>query len=197
MSLYRSILNKIILKALPIQPAQAGLIQYDGNRFYLSEEGVVNRVISVASDVKTSDVVVENTTEKIEVNSVTIQPETRAGKYYRVKAWGKVSCANANDEFNIEFSVNGTLFSTAIIPGVVTNDPWYCTVSIILRTVGAGGTFAAGVEFRADNDLYDLTPKTGAIDTSVINVLTTKVQWSAARPGNSFTCMGAILEDMN
>ena len=63
---------------------EQGAMEYDGNRFYLTETDT-RRVISLASDAKLSDTTVANTTTETSLYIVTIQPEdTLAGKIYEI-----------------------------------------------------------------------------------------------------------------
>jgi len=196
MSLYRSILNKIILKALPIQPAQSGLIQYDGCKFYLSEKGVVNRVISVSSDVVVEDTTVANTTEETTIFSATIQPETAGGKYYRIPMSGKLSCINAVHTITLRWKINGAVLSTVITPKVLSDDPLYATFFLTIRTPGESGSYAAGVQVAANNTNYDISPISGAFDSSIPHTLSVTAEWSNANVGNSISIVGGLLEDL-
>ena len=187
------------LKLLPIaEPAHdAGVIYYNGARFYACEEGVVFRPISMASDVKVTDTVVANTIVETDLYTVAIQPETQGGKFYRIPLYGVVSCANAVDTITFRFRVDGSFLTRAITTKVVAGAPWHNDMTLILRTCGVAGTFSSFAHMDFNDESDDVIPINGNIDTTTpINIRIT-VQWSNARPGNTLTCMGGILEDMN
>jgi len=180
-----------------LETPEAGMIEYYGNRFYLSESNVSRRVISIASDVKISDTTVVNTITKTAVFTATAQAETANGKYYRIPLFGYFSCASASHTVTISWEVNGSTLTRTITPGVRANKPWHSNLTFIIRTTGASGTFVAMADLDFDDVSYDADPVSGSIDTTIPHNIVVSVQWSSALAGNSITCMGGILEDMN
>lgn len=176
---------------------EAGTFEYDGSRFYLTAQ-TVRRIVSVCSNAKLSDTTVANTTDETEIYSADIAAdEYLAGKVYLVALFGSFSTANASDVLTFRLKLDGTTITVPLTPKTITNQPWHVCFKIIIRTVGVSGTFVACISLQADNTSYDVVPITGSIDTTVLSSLSATVQWDNALAGNTVTCMGGHLEEMN
>lgn len=188
---------KLLPGTLLVTP-EAGVIEYNGHRVYVTQEGPAQRPISVASNAVVADVTVANTVTETTIKSVTIQPESQAGKYYRIPLWGKLSCVNAVHTITIRLKEGANTIATEVItPGVLSNKPWHIDYHFVIRTTGAGGTYAAFGAVDFNNVGKDVVPVTGSIDTTASDTLSVTVQWSDANAGNSITLIGGLLEDMN
>ncbi|MDD5015969.1 MAG: hypothetical protein PHW73_12900, partial [Atribacterota bacterium] len=175
--------------------AVGGDMEYDGERFYLTEVAH-RRAISLSDDVKISDSTVANTTDETTVHTSAIAAnEPKASKVYKVTLTGKYSTANGSDTFTLRFKMGGTtILSLTSTAGSVTDAPLSVNGYVTFRTVGDSGTYASYMNAKLNNADKDPTPVTGSVDTTVSQDLTVTIDWSNADAGNTLTVQQAYLE---
>lgn len=177
---------------------EEGAIEYDGTAFYATMSGV-RRAITLGDDTMTADVTVANTLTETEIHSSAIAiGEMKAGSMYRLQLFGKFSTANAADSFDMRFKMGGTTLLTATLtPKSATDDHFTAELNITIRTIGAGGTYAAHLEGAFGTQVFLVTPITGSVDTTVAEDLAVTLQWDNNLAGNTFTLMQSLLEVIN
>jgi hypothetical protein len=116
---------------------------------------------------------------------------------YRFSLFGKFSTDGTGDIITIRYKIAGvTILSYQYTGKKVTDAPCNSVFTVIIRTVGAAGTYAAYAYSHGDNTSFDPTPVTGSIDTTGDNAFSISAQWNTADAGNTLTCMGGYLEDL-
>jgi len=135
-----------------------------------------------------SSSVLNTTTETPFNKSVTIPANRlKKGDVIRVRAQGIVSNQNATDTLTIQLKIGGTAGVQVATTGAVdpaTNDIWYIEADLVIRTVGAGGTFvAAGLQALGTPGTVTAKPflkASSSIDTTITQDLIVSATWSAA-----------------
>lgn len=135
--------------------------------------------------------------------SYTIPARTlAAGNVIRVRYQGIATATNGTDTLAIKLYVGG-LSGTAVITqaaiDVANNDTFGGWADIVIRTVGAAGTFVASAWYKttaAEGTATmkdDITAST-AIDTTASQAITLSGQFSSTNAGNSCRCDVFIVE---
>jgi alpha-D-ribose 1-methylphosphonate 5-phosphate C-P lyase len=118
----------------------------------------------------------------------------KAGTVIKVRFQGIATATNATDTLTIKLYIGG-LSGTAILTGTATdvanNDIFCGEATIVVRTVGASGTFVAygsHSEVPAASGtatlVYEITAST-TIDTTAAQVIGVGADWSVASASNS------------
>lgn len=119
----------------------------------------------------------------------------QAGELIKVFYQGIATATNATDTLTIKLYLGG-LTGTAILTGTATdvadNNIFAGWAEILIRTVGASGTFVAcgahtdapAASGTAVMDITEITAST-AIDTTAAQVIGVGADWSVANAGNS------------
>jgi len=177
---------------------EAGTIEYDGTRFYITNNSA-RRVISRASDSITTPVTVANTIDETIVFTATLPAETlKVGKVYIILAYGKGSTHDANDTLTIRCKINGTtLLTLTSTPKLVTDVPMHLHLTNTVRTLGEIGTFASHGDVLIEDTKSNINVSSTIVNTTIANDLTITFQWDSADEGNSATLDQAFLQSNN
>jgi hypothetical protein len=117
-----------------------------------------------------------------------------AGSVIKVRFQGIATATNSTDTLTINLYLGG-LSGTAILSGTATdvaNNNIFCgEATIVIRTVGASGTFVAfgshakiPAASNTASPVYQITAST-TIDTTAAQVIGVGADWSVANAGNS------------
>jgi hypothetical protein len=118
-----------------------------------------------------------------------------AGQVIKVRYQGIATATNATDTLTIKLYIGG-LAGTALLTGTATdvanNNIFAGEATIIIRTIGATGTFVAvgthtelpAASGTAVHDITEITAST-TIDTTAAQVIGVGADWSVADAGNS------------
>lgn len=151
--------------------------------------GVVYRnVAASAAHTNTTDEALFDAQYSIPANTL------KAGSVIKVRYQGIATATNSTDTLTIKLYLGG-LAGTAILTGTATdvaNSNIFCgEATIVIRTVGATGTFVA---YGSHSDVpaasgtatpvYEITAST-TIDTTAAQVIGVGADWSVANSGNS------------
>lgn len=124
-----------------------------------------------------------NSTYTIPANSL------QAGDVIRIRGQGLVVGAANTDTITIKVKLGSTAILTSPAPDTVTNDIFVFDTDLIIRTIGASGTFVAGGTASiqtpsAAAGAADITAPSfvgsTAINTTTTNAITVTVTWSVA-----------------
>jgi len=186
-------LNEGTLLATP----EVGSIEFVDGRFYVTGTGKQRAVDRSSRVVNVADVVVAATAVETTLFSWDLSANAmKVGRVYKTHLDGIISAASAKTiAFN--YYVGGVLYASSVVtPGNISNKPWRGDVSITIRTTGNGGTSAYYRNLVVNTVAYELATLQ-AIDTTIANSITIKVQWSDNNAGNSLTLYQAYLEFKN
>lgn len=136
------------------------------------------------------------TTEALFDTKYSIPANTlKAGSVIKVRFQGIATATNSTDTLTIKLYIGG-LAGTALLTGTATdvanNNIFAGECTIIIRTIGASGTFVAvgthtdvpAASGTAAHDICEITAST-AIDTTAAQVIGVGADWSVADAGNS------------
>jgi len=167
---------------------EAGTIEYDGTRFYITGSGA-RRVISRASDVITTAATAANTTAEITVFTAVLPANIlAAGKVYTVLGYGKASTQNASATLTIRVKVDGvTLVTLACTPGQAANDPMCYRLTFTVRTIGATGTISSHGDIEVKDSKVHTNTSSTTVDTTAVGGVTVTFQWDNAHADNTAT----------
>lgn len=174
---------------------ESGAMEFDGNSLYFTQGGV-RRYVTLGNDIRvTSDTVTNTVTETTIHTSAVAANELKVGRLYKLTLLGKTTTANASQFYTLRFKMGGTTLLTKIMTAKTVTDEHFRSESYItIRTIGAGGTYAAHAEGVIGDEAISVTPVTGSVDTTVSEDMTVTLQWDAANAGNVFTVMQSVLE---
>lgn len=175
-----------------------GSIEFDGSAPYFTTAGI-RRALTMGNDTRVTDLTVTNTTTETTIHTSPVAAdELKVGKMYKVTLLGKFSTANSSQNFTIRFKMgDATLMYIIFDPRAVTNEHFRTQFYLTVRTIGVPGTYAAHIEGALGTQVVATTPVTGSMDTTVVEDLTTTMQWETALAGNTFTIMQSVLEVIN
>jgi len=121
--------------------------------------------------------------------SVVIPANTlKVGDVIRVRSQGILTATNGADTLLIKAYMGTDALVSAQGIDAVNGDIWLLDITIVIRTIGAAGTFVATGSFAIGpvaTTLKDFVLGSTAINTTVAQTLAVKGTWSAANAGNS------------
>lgn len=135
-----------------------------------------------------------NTTTETPFNKSVTIPANRLkkGDVLRVRAQGIITNQNSTDTLTIQLKLGGTAGIQIATTGAVdpaTNDIWYIEADLVIRTVGASGTFVAtGLQALGVPGTVTAKPFLKAsttLDTTVAQDLIVSATWSVANASNN------------
>ncbi len=147
--------------------------------------------LAYSTDAASSSVL--NTTTETPFNKSITIPANRLkkGDVIRVRAQGIVSNQNSTDTLTIQLKIGGTTGTSIVSTGAVdpaTNDIWYIEADLVIRTVGASGTFVAtGLQALGVPGTVTAKPflkASSTIDTTLPQDLIVSATWSVANAAN-------------
>ena len=117
-----------------------------------------------------------------------------AGDILRIRGQGLVVAAANTDTLTIKVKIGSTTIATSPAPDTVTNDIFAFDIDVVIRTIGATGTYVAGgwmfmgtpaaAAGAADISSGSFVGST-AINTLTTNAITVTANWSVADAGDS------------
>lgn len=145
----------------------------------------------LAENTAASTAVSNTTTETAFSNgTVTIPANTlKVGDVIRVRAQGIATSTNSTDTLNVKLKIGTTVIVATGALDVANNDIFLIDATLVIRTIGAAGTFIAtgtvtiGASGTATAKAFNLAET--AIDTTAAQTITVTATWSVASPSNS------------
>lgn len=174
--------------------AEAGAVEYDGNKFYVTPKSQ-RRVVTDADGSITSDTTVANTVTETTLYTETIPAnELYQGQMITVQLFGLYSSANGADTCTLRFKIGSTTIISVVTPAnLVTNAPISAEYTFTVRSTGATGTVISYGEVYLDNTgASSASTATTTVDTTTSNNLVVTAQWSNALAGNTVTAQQAV-----
>lgn len=145
---------------------------------------------SLYSSVAASAAVTNTVTATAFDKSYTIPANTLAvGDIIRIRGQGIATATNSTDTLAVDIKIGSTTILTIPATDVANNDIFVFDVTVIVRTIGASGTFVAlasyniGVPGTATTRTQ--SKASTAIDTTAAQAITVVATWSVANAGNS------------
>ena len=174
---------------------EAGVFEYDGTGFYLTNYNH-QRFVSQASDsIITSQVVANTTNETTVFTGVLNANELAVHRVYRVNLAGEISTASAADTIRVRVYINGaTLVDLTSNAGVADADPCHGMVMFTVRSTGGAGTVSSHCDLVIGDASTHTNDSAIAVDTTAVNNITVTFQWSAAKADNIAILDQAFLE---
>lgn len=134
---------------------------------------------------------VSNTTAETAFDkSYTIPANTlAAGDVITIKGWARATATNSTDTLNIKLKIGSTIIVASGALDVANDDMVYFEATLVVRTIGASGTFVAtgtvtiGTAGTATVKSFYVASTT--IDTTATQAITVTATWSVANSGNS------------
>lgn len=157
----------------------------------------------LANNVADSDATAAGTSEAaFSTGSVTIPANTlKVGDAVRVQATVFVADNNSTDTLTLRLKIGSTVIIATAAVDVADNDVGRIDATLIIRTIGASGTFVAsgtqalGVPGTVTAKPFQLGST--AIDTTVANTLTVTAQWSASHADNDAILRTLVVEKIS
>jgi hypothetical protein len=186
-------LNASTLLTIP----EAGSIEFSDGRFYITGVGKQRAVDRTSPNVNVADVIVAATAVETTLYSWSLSADAmKVGRIYKVNLDGILSCpANKTITFNFYFG-SGLYTTSTTTPGNILNRPWHVEYTITIRTTGINGTSALHRHLNI-NGVDTGVSSLQAINTTIVNDVTLKVQWSDNNGGNTISLYQAYLEFKN
>jgi predicted RecA/RadA family phage recombinase len=134
--------------------------------------------------------VITNTVAETDFDKqVTIPANTlQVGDVIRVRGEAIAPSTNATDTLTLKLKVGNTVVVATAAVDVANNDIGYLEADLVVRTIGAGGTFVAcGVQALGTEGTVTAKPfkmSSTAIDTTVSQTVKASAQWSVANAAN-------------
>lgn len=162
----------------------SGAIEFVGGRFYITSAN--RRVISRASDVMTSSIIISNTSAEYSLFSGQIRANTLlVGKMYKIDAYGTLSTHDAADKVTIVGKMNGTdIVELETTAGLVTNSPWYCQIVATVRGEGVNGHVASFGHIQFEDKHINGNQYSTHINTISVNAFGITAKWDNANVDN-------------
>lgn len=140
--------------------------------------------------VAASAAVTNTTTETAFDQSFTFDANTlKVGDIIRIRAQAIATATNSTDTLNLKLKIGSTIIAATGAVDVANNDIGYIDVDLVVRTVGASGTFVAagvvalGAAGTVTTKATNLASTT--IDTTATQQVTVTATWSVASASNS------------
>jgi len=137
-----------------------------------------------------SAAVTNTTTETDFDKSYTIPADTlKAGSLLRIKGWGTTTASNSTDTLQIKLIFGSATILTTAAVDQADDDIWSFSAEVVVRTVGASGTFVGHVVYQdpdaAGTARKEIEINSTALDTTGTLVVKASATWSVADSGNS------------
>lgn len=165
---------------------------------------ITDELVNPAKDCVYSGVVYANTAASTAVTNTTTEtafsekytlPKNilRAGSVIKIRFQGIATATNSTDTLAIKLylgGLSGTALLTLAARDVANNDIFSGEAVVVIRTIGASGTFVATGTAPANPNaagtaVAQYRTASTAIDTTVTNDISVSAQWSVADAGNS------------
>jgi len=179
---------------------EAGAIEYDGNKFYISNNGK-QKVIDRTSDVALSTVTVANTTVETTLWTGEMSANSLdAGNIFMLHANGIISnggSAAAADQIKIRVRVGG-VEKVLLEPATkaLNGDYWHIEAEACQRTIGASGSRAIHIHLQID-DIETKLVGVANIDTTANMDITITTQWGSAKTTNTISLYQGFMRYKN
>lgn len=140
--------------------------------------------------VAASDTITNTTTETAFSNGTHVfaADSLRVGDVIRVKAQTLALATNGSDTLTLKLKIGSTAIIATAAVDVANNDIGYIAADIVIRTLGATGTFvASGVQALGVPGTVTAKPfskSSTTIDTTAAQTVSLTATWSAASTGN-------------
>lgn len=119
----------------------------------------------------------------------------RVGDVIHIRAAGRVTTANSTDTVTIKLKIGTTVITATVALDATTADVWVIDTHVIIRTIGASGTFVAsglhGVGPLTTSAMRAYVLGSTAIDTTAAQTISVTGQFSVSHADN-----GAVLEEL-
>jgi hypothetical protein len=186
-------LDEKTLLATPV----AGTIEYDNNRFYITNVGHQRSVDRTSDVALTSTSCVNTTTETTMWTGEINANDLMVGNILKVEAHGQISSDSASDVLTLRFYIGSTLIASIDSPGkALSADCWSVHFDSTIRAIGASGVIARHLEMSIEDD-SNVTCGTTSVDTTADEDITITAQWNNAKAGNTFGLGIGYLEFKN
>ena len=175
---------------------EAGALEYDGTRLYLTPT-TVRRTVELMGESLSATQTVANTLTETTVFTDTIPANsTKAGSVYKARTFGFYSTVNASDTFTIRWKIDGTtILSVQSTAANVTDRPIDLEAIFTIYTIGATGTVIGYAVANLDQGNKSTSnTTTTVIDTTSDLPVTVTIEWDAADPGNTVSITQGFLE---
>lgn len=124
---------------------------------------------------------------------------------YRLICFGTGTWGTTAQQLQLYAYVGGTLIANAGIPAATFNTGegicWRVSVTIMITSVGTGGSFTLHEDVAASTSLASSRGNTpqrnssgNAINTTVSNAVVVQAAWAAGPTGSTITCDGTLFE---
>lgn len=167
-----------------LSTVEAGTVEYDGNRIYLTNK-CVRRGIDTSCSGNIDNTNISNTTAETTMYTCPIPANClSAGNHIHIEASGVISNDSVSDDITIRVYVGTDLineYNPAI--GNVTNANWHIELHTTINSIGALGTMASHGHVEIDGN-EDIANELDSVDTTTSNDITVTVQWDNAKAGN-------------
>jgi hypothetical protein len=174
---------------------EAGSMEFYDGRWYITGTAR-QRTLDRTGQVLTATTTVANTTNETTLGTDTLSANAmRAGRLYKFHCDGIVANASAADDLTFRLYFGGAaIFTFAPAVGSLgAGTHWDADCNITIRTIGAGGTFAAHIDIAIGSSTSSQLTL-GNIDTTVANSITFTVQWNNAKVANTISIYQGWLE---
>ena len=178
-----------------IVPPESGTLEYDGTKFYITNNGK-HKAIDRTSDVVLSTVTVTNTvTETTLWTGEMAANSLEAGNVLRLSANGVISNGGAyeDDEVTVRIKVGGVTKAT-LSPNTKTlaaSTPWHIEANATQRSIGEVGQRAIHIHMSIGDpsSTGDEVRVVGVatIDTTANMDVTITAEWATADPANTIS----------
>lgn len=172
---------------------KAGENVSDGDWVISYGDGTVCKAATsyLSNDVAASTAVSNTATETTFSNGTATIPKNslKVGDVIRIEAQGIATATHSTDTLTVKVYIGSTQLATTGALDVANNDIFLVRITLVVRTIGASGTFVAtgtasiGASGTATQKIIYVGST--AIDTTVANDITVKATWSVADVGNS------------
>jgi len=167
---------------------EAGVIEYDGTRFYMTGTAA-RRAVSRGSDSIITPETVHTSAVETTVFTASLPADSiAAGKVYEIFGYGKASTHDASATLTVRLKINGTtLVTLGEKPGAAADDPLHYRLTFTARTIGGMGTISSHGDIRIKDTAEHANISSTVIDTTgVVDVIVT-FQWDASHASNTAT----------
>lgn len=176
---------------------EAGAMEFADGRWYVTgtaKQIALDRTCTpIVATTTVANTVTETTlfTESLSANAMKVE------RIYKIHIDGIISTASAADDATFNFYLGSTLYVTsAPAMGAITNAVWCGDYEITIRTTGASGTSALH-RTLCINGVESEVSSLQAVDTTVANAITFKIQWNNAKAGNTISIYQGWVELKN
>ncbi len=190
--------GKIKVAAVPLLlTPQAGMIEYNGHKFYITNNGK-QKAIDRTSDVAVASVQVANTTNETTIWTGEMAADSLdAGNVFMFHADGNISSKSASDKVTIRVKVGGvTKLELEQAAKQLDNDNWHINANATQRTIGATGQRAMHMDLLID-ELETNLVGIAQIDTTANMNVTITAQWNNADAANILNLFQGFMEYKN